>query len=147
VIKLLRKIVISCVLLTSVIAANGVLAAQCETNFTSTGSFFAGKTMKTFAIVEPDQATAFKGVYKALVSSGWTVTQSDKELGVITATETVSYGNGKTVPLNVVVDKADNGGTKVSLTFTMSGGLAASADSIKSGFCKLIAGAGPDKAP
>lgn len=64
---------------------------------------------------------------------------SNKDLGIISASNTVSYGQGKTVPLNAVITNLKPRGIRVALVFTLSGGLATSADSVQDEFCKYLA--------
>lgn len=114
-------------------------SSQCGGNFTVEGSFFSGKTYKTWADfpgTKPDDA--FKKVYAYTVKDGWKVSQADKELGVISASQDVSYGNGKTAPLNLVIEPIANG-TKVSMTYSTSGGVTSPDDAVKKHFCVTLA--------
>jgi hypothetical protein len=124
--------------------AGPVFAAQCDANFTKEGSFFKGRTMKTSATFRNAPAEVYKAVYTQVVKNGWTITQSDKDIGSITATQSVSYGEGKTVPLNILVERAGSG-SQVSITFQMGGGLSTSEESVKKGFCELLSTAGPEQ--
>jgi hypothetical protein len=124
--------------------AGQAFAAQCDANYTSEGSFFKGRTMKTTATFRNAPAEVYKDVYAQVVKNSWTITQADKEMGSITATQSVSYGEGKTTPLNIMVESAGTG-SKVSINFHMGGGLSASGDAIKKGFCELVSTAGPEQ--
>lgn len=117
-------------------------AADCESNLKVEGNFFKGKVYKTNgAVAGVDSAAAFKNVHAYLVKDGWKIQNADKELGSITAGQEVSYGEGKSAPLNVfveaVADKVD-----VSISFATSGGTAASKKTIVSQFCSIIEAAG-----
>ena len=72
----------------------------------------------------------YPGYRPAEYPLSWTVSQADKELGSITATQTVSYGNGKTAPLNAMVESAGTG-SKVSFVFPLSGGTRSPEDAVK----------------
>jgi len=117
-------------------------AADCESNLTVDGNFFKGKVYKTNAIVDGDTATAFKNVYGFLVKDGWKISSSDKEIGNISAGQEVSYGAGKSAPLNVLVEAAPDSKVTVSVSFSTSGGTAASKETVTKQFCAIIAEAG-----
>lgn len=117
-------------------------AADCESNLKVEGNFLKGKVYKTNGAVEGvDTTAAFANVYKYLVKDGWKIQASDKEIGSITAGQEVSYGEGKSAPLNVLVEKAD-AAVNVSISFATSGGTMASKDTITKQFCAIIAEAG-----
>ena len=80
-------------------------------------------------------------VAKELAVQGWAITNTDKEIGIINASQTVSYGQGKTAPLNVGIDDKD-GGVNVTVTFSISGGLTTPVDGVKDTFCKIIVAVG-----
>jgi hypothetical protein len=112
---------------------------QCAKNFTYNGSFLAGRTYKTFAYLENIKTkTAMKRAAQYTVNDGWTITNTDSELGVISATQTVSFGSGKTAPLNIGIEP-HGGGVKVNMTYSTSGGVTSPLDSITNHFCSTIA--------
>jgi len=113
---------------------------DCAKNFAVSGSFFAGKQYKTSASL-PGVRTdlAFKKAYAYVVKAGYQVTHSDKEVGVISAAQQVSYsGGGKTAPLNVLIESDANSGTKIALSFLTAGGLSASEDAVRNEFCGIV---------
>jgi hypothetical protein len=115
---------------------------QCKTNFTKEGSFLSGTTYKTWAVVEgAEYSDAFKNVYLQVVKDGWKITNSDKEMGIISAAQDVSYGNGKTAPFNVVVEKESELNSKISITYSLSGGVKSPEKAVVDAFCKTIAAA------
>lgn len=112
----------------------------CVTNYSTEGGFWTGKQFKTyedFPTLEKD--AAFDKLVASIASSGWQVENSNKDLSIISASNTVSYGQGKTVPLNAVITNLKPRGIRVALVFTLSGGLATSADSVQEEFCKYLA--------
>jgi hypothetical protein len=128
-------------LILSILAMPAFAADQCETNFTTEGSFFKGKTFKTWAIVEGvSKENAFKEAYLHIAKDGWKISNSDKEIGSITASQDVSYGAGKTAPLNVIIEEAPSG-AKISITYALSGGVASPEKAVMESFCKTIAAA------
>ena len=129
------------VVVASVSIASSAFAGQCEDNFTTEGSFFSGKTYKTSAqLASVKQPDAYKRAYVFTTENGFTITSSDKDIGVISANQTVSYGKGKTVPLNISV-QPDGNGTRISLTYATSGGVTSPEDAIKRHFCLTVAAA------
>ena len=116
--------------------------SQCKDNFTSEGSFFTGTTYKTWAEIGGlTTAEAYKKVYVQTVKDGWKITNSDKDIGIISAAQEVSFGNGKSAPLNIVVERGAPGSTKISITFSLSGGLKSPESAVIESFCKLIGSA------
>src|SRR5262245_43369485 len=110
----------------------------CAQNFTFDGSFLAGRTFKTFEVVSGvSKKAAFERVLKYTIQDGWQITSTDKDLGIVSASQTVSYGEGKTAPLNISVDSAA-GGVKISMSFSTSGGVTAPVNGVKDHFCKTI---------
>jgi hypothetical protein len=114
-------------------------AEQCKTNFSKEGSFLSGTTFKTWAEVEGvEPADAFKKVYLHTVKDGWKITSSDKEMGIISAAQDVSYGNGKTAPLNIIVEKSSSNGSKISITYSLSGGVKSQEKAVIDSFCNTV---------
>lgn len=94
-----------------------------------------GKTYKTSAViagVAPEQAFS--------KANGFTVTSSDRAAGVILAQQTVSYGKGKSVPLNIVL-QPDADKLRMSMIYATSGGVMSPEDAIKRHFCLTVAAA------
>lgn len=117
-------------------------AEQCETNFSSAGSFFKGKVFKTWADVPGvDSVNAYKKVYLQVVKDGWKINSSDKELGIISAGQEVSYGAGKSAPLSITVEKIGEGNSKISIAYSISGGISAAEKDVIKSFCQTIASA------
>lgn len=58
---------------------------------------------------------------------------------MISANQSVFFGQGKTVPMNFVIKKINDSGVRVDASFTMSIGLSASEDAVQREFCKLLA--------
>jgi hypothetical protein len=112
---------------------------QCAKNCTYDGSFLAGRTYKTFAYIENiSSKTAMKRAAQYTANDGWTIINMDSDMGIITATQSVSYGNGKTAPLNIGIEP-HGGGVKVNMTYSTSGGVTSPLDSISNHFCSTIA--------
>lgn len=131
----MKKLIAGIALLTFAGAAS---AQQCEENFTVDGGFLKGKTFKTWAEVEGVNSTdAYSKIYKHIVKDGWKIISSDKDIGVISAGQEVSYGEGKTAPLNVMVEESGDN-VKVSLSYSISGGVTAGKGAVVKSFCQTI---------
>jgi hypothetical protein len=113
---------------------------QCQQNFSIEGSFFSGKTYKTWATFDNvGSSKAFKKVYQYTVKDGWQISNADENLGIISASQSVSFGKGKTVPLNIVVEDFGKAGSKVSITYSTSGGVSSPEDAVQTHFCATLA--------
>lgn len=111
---------------------------DCASNFTIEGNFFKGKVYRTSAElpnVKPE--AAYRKAYTYTSANGFTIANADKEMGVISATQGVSYGEGKTVPLNIQIEPVGDG-SKVSMFYSTSGGLSSPDDAVKKHFCATI---------
>jgi hypothetical protein len=69
----------------------------CVANYSTEGNFWTGKQFKTFEdFPKASKASAFDGLVAAIASSGYQITNSNKESGIISANQTVTGGQGKT---------------------------------------------------
>jgi len=111
----------------------------CVSNFSVSGSFFTGKQYKTSVVLpEVSSQTAFKKAYASIVKKGYQITQSDKDIGVISASQQVTGSKGgKTAPLNVLVESDSGAGSKIDFSFSTAGGLMAPEDAVRDEFCKI----------
>lgn len=124
----------------------GAKAADCETNFTSSGSFLTGQTYKTSAVLPSVGAeAAFQGAYRHIAKEGWRIERADQAAGVLLAINAKS-SPGRPIPLNLTVEPA-NGGSKLSLSYSTPGGAMSPESAIKSGFCKIVDAAAAAPAP
>lgn len=92
---------------------------ECARNFTYDGSFLAGRTYKTQAVVKNvtvDQAV--KRAAKQLMSDGWQTVTVDPKMGIVTVNQSVSYGQGKSVPLNVSVEKEERRNVRLDFSYS-----------------------------
>jgi hypothetical protein len=118
----------------------------CVANYSTEGSFWTGKQFKTFEdFPKISKASAFDSLVSTIASNGYQIANSNKESGIISAIQTVTGGQGKTVPLNAVITSKTSGGIRVELVFSLSGGLATSADSLQTTFCKILASVSQSK--
>lgn len=112
----------------------------CASNFTIEGGFWSGMRFSTFEEFPKKTANnAFDALLRSVAASGYQVNSSNKEAGMISASQTVSYGEGKTAPLNFVIRKLAQSGVRVEVSFSTSGGVSAPTDAVQKEFCKLLA--------
>lgn len=71
------------------------------------------------------------------VNDSWAITNTDKDLGIISASQMVSFGEGKTVPLNIGFEPK-GASVNVSMTYSTSGGVTAPLESIQKYFCSTV---------
>lgn len=111
---------------------------ECARNFTYDGSFVAGRTFKSRAFVKGvTQADAMKRAARYILNDGWQINTTDEKLGIISASQTVSYGQGKTVPLNVGIEQVQ-GGVNVTLAYSISGGVTSPVEAVQNFFCSVV---------
>ncbi len=111
---------------------------ECAKHFTYNGSFLAGRTFKTHVFIpKVSKKIAMERAARYTINDGWQITNTNENLGIISASQTVSYGKGKTVPLNISVEPHNNG-VKVAMTYATSGGVTSPLDSIVNHFCATI---------
>jgi hypothetical protein len=111
----------------------------CASNFSVSGNFLSGKGYKTtVTLPKVNSRIAFKRAYASLTKNGYQIVQSDKEIGSISASQQVTAPDGgKTAPFNALVESASGSGSQIVFTYSTSGGLWASEDSIRDEFCKI----------
>lgn len=111
---------------------------ECARNFTYDGSFLTGRTFKTNAFIKNTaQADAMKRAARYIAQDGWQINNTDQSLGVISASQTVSYGQGKTAPLSVGFEQK-KGGVQMGVSYAISGGVTSPVDAVQKFFCSLV---------
>lgn len=97
----------------------------CAQNFSESGSFLAGKTFKSHQDFPGlSEADAFKLVAQSIASNGWNITNTDTNLGMISATQDVIRSRGgRVVPLSVFVKKQDNKTVRVECVYSIGVGM------------------------
>ncbi len=111
----------------------------CMVNFTEEGSFFKGRTYKTWQEhMGIDYDKAFRRVAQAVAEDNWGSVNANKDIGVVTANQTVTAGKGSTAPLNVVVKERSGGVVRVDANFGIAGMQTTSTDAVRTELCKLV---------
>jgi hypothetical protein len=117
-------------------------ARQCVRNFTEEGSFFKGKTYRTWHEYSGlPYDGVFRSVAQAVATDNWGDVKADKDLGIISAGQAVTMGGGSVAPLSVVVKEKAEGVIRVEATFGTAGGQKASTKAVRKGLCELVAAA------
>ncbi|MDK9708827.1 MAG: hypothetical protein OEL83_17430 [Desulforhopalus sp.] len=117
---------------------------SCVVNFSSSGSAFgSGKQFRTYEVFkDKTKDVVFDKVLTSITSMGcYQIVSTSKDSGYISASQIVLFGEGKTVPTNIIVkEEKESGRVKVEIVKTLSFGLVGSADGIQESFCQMLAG-------
>lgn len=113
----------------------------CIAHFTNSGGFWQGQDYRTYEdFPHVSKNAAFERVGAAIASDGFQIVNSNKDAGIISASQPVSGSRkSKTVPINAIVTRGPSGGSRVELVITLSTGLVTSADAWQTKFCKYLA--------
>ncbi len=110
----------------------------CAQNFTTQGNLLTGMLFKTHdTLPSVTKKDALSKTAKHIAIDGWHITNSDVDLGILSAAKTVSFGDGKTAPLNITFDEQNNG-VKASIAFSTSSGVASPSEAVMKSFCEMI---------
>lgn len=112
----------------------------CANNFTAEGGLWTGMRYRTFEeFPKKAPGAAFDALLRTVAASGYQIQSSSKEAGTISASQSISYGQGKTAPLNLVIQPSVPSGIRVEVSFMTSGGVSAPSEGVQKEFCKLLA--------
>ena len=113
----------------------------CVKNFKVKGGFLTGKTYSTWQeFPQIPRMTAFKRAYAYVIKDGWTITQADKDLGVVSGSKAVGSSSET---LNVLIEDLQKG-CKVTLTHMIPPGAAAGKAELQGLFCGLLEAVGKE---
>lgn len=111
----------------------------CMVNFTEDGSFFKGKTYKTWQDYKGvGYDNVFRRVAQAVAENNWGTVNANKDLGIITAGQAVTMGQGSVAPLNVIIKEKGGGLIHVEANFGTGGGQKAATKTVRTELCKLV---------
>ena len=126
--------------------ANATDSRPCIANFSMEGSFWSGRTVKSFQeYPNSSKVPAFAYLVTKLASIGYKINSSDKDVGLVSASYEVGFGQGATTNMNAMVTEHNPTGVRVDLTFTAAGGVAFGLDDIHKEFCSILEGVPPLK--
>lgn len=111
---------------------------SCVKNFTTAGTFLTGQTFSSFEEHEGKKTTVVYGqVIRSLTSRGYQITNSDKNMGLVSATNPVIFGEGTTATMNVMVTNVNNR-VRVETTFSIPGFTTTSTSEVRDEFCTIL---------
>lgn len=120
--------------------ANAVEKRDCAPNFVASGSMMSGRSFHASKVYRgAKKGPAFDSVVPAVVSTGYQISNSNKDQGLITAQKmspAAFFGAGGMNSLTVIVAQSGTG-IKIETTLTAQGG-AGSMGSILDLFCKVF---------
>ena len=145
---------VACLVFATIPATGWADTAPCEKNFAVKDGFFGKKIYRTWQeIVDLPRQAIFMRTYTNLVKGGWIIKLTDMETGVISASQVdgSSGSTGKVANLNILIENAGNyyggvagkrgvpGAFRVTMTFSVPGGLDAHEDMVRKEFCGAFA--------
>ena len=114
---------------------------ECLANYTQDGSFFSGRSMKTHArLPGVPQNTAYSRAYGSMARRGYQIESSEREAGVISASQPVSMSEKK-VPINIVIVPESETDSSITVSVNLPGGLSTSKEAVQKELCSIIADA------
>ena len=137
-----------CFFVTSISTISWADSLPCEKNFTVKDGLFDKKIYKTWEdLLALTPQMIFMRTYALLVKDGWLINFTDKEAGVILASQQEGSAGegGKVAPLNIFIENAGNyfggirGGFRITMTFAVPSGLHANEDMVRKNFCETLA--------
>ena len=112
---------------------------ECVKNFSEEGSFFKGKTYRTWQEHKgAEYDSAFRRVAQSVAENNWGSVNANKDLGIITAGQAVTMGQGSVAPLNVIVKEKGDGVIRIEANFGTAGGQKAATATVREELCKLV---------
>ncbi len=116
-------------------------ARECAKNFTYNGGSLKGTVFRTHEILSGiDKYKALKNTANYIVLEGWSITNTDDELGILSATDKGVLGERNAAPLNISFTPNDEG-LSVVVSFATAAVSSSPADRVMNSFCDMIASA------
>ena len=145
---------VACLALAAIPATGWADIAACEKNFAVKDGFFDKKIYRTWQdLRDLSQMMIYRRAYEYLLKDGWVINRMDKEYWAISASqaEELSGGEGKAANLNILIENAGNyfggipsrkgtlGAYRITITFSVPGGLHTDEGMIKKYLCATLA--------
>jgi len=112
---------------------------NCTKNFTLAGSEARGLSYSSHdEFPALSRKEAMQNVIAYMFSRGWTIFNTDTDLGIVSATTDVIHSDGRTAQFSVVISEQRNGSTQVECSTYTAGNQQAYEDILKREFCRLI---------
>jgi hypothetical protein len=116
-------------------------ALDCQTHFTTEGNFFTGRKYSTWVLLPAvSKGEAYARIYSSIAKDGWSILNADKDAGIISSTQGVSYSKGSQAPMMVTVEVAGKG-SRVSVTFRTGGAQLAREETLRTILCSYLGAA------
>ena len=111
--------------------------AECVPNFTEDGSFFSGKTMRSFReFPKANKDKAFDNILSTVALKGWQIVNTNKDAGVISVSQAGSSAKRTPSPMNIIIKNGDVG-IKVEIIRKTNGGTITSTDAVIETYCDI----------
>ena len=145
---------VACLVFATIPATGWAVTEPCEKNFIVKDGFLDRKIYKTWQELQAlTRQAIFMRTYTYLLKGGWVINLTDEETGVISASQVdgSSGSTGKVANLNILIENAGNyyggaaskrgvpAGFRVTMTFSVPGGLDAHEDMVRKEFCAALA--------
>lgn len=112
---------------------------NCTKNFTLTGSEARGVSYSAHDdFQELPRGKAMQNIIAYMFSQGWTIFNTDTDLGVVSATTDVTHSDGRVAQFSVVISEQRDGATRVECSTYTGVNQQAYEDILKREFCRLI---------
>lgn len=119
--------------------AEDAVERDCVKHFTEDGSFFKGKSYKTWQEFSGlSYEAVFRAVAQAVAENNWGTVSADKDLGIISAGQAVSMGQGAVAPLSIVVKEKPGSLVRVEANFGTGAMQKAATATVRTELCKLV---------
>ena len=139
-----------CLVFLSISTISWADSPPCEKNFIVKDGFFYKKIYTTWQDFEARTLTpqiVLQRAYVFLVKDGWIINSTDKEVGVISASQQEgSLGEGGRVAfLSILAEGSGSyfggktGGTRITTILSVPGGLHTQEDIVRKNFCDMLA--------
>jgi hypothetical protein len=113
-------------------------AVDCQSHFTMEGSFLTGRKYSTWVLLPGvAKAEAYTRTYSSIAKDGWSIFNADKDAGIISSAQSVSFGKGSQAPMIVTVE-AVGIGSKLSATLRTGGAQLAREETIRAKLCSYL---------
>lgn len=122
----------------------GEAKRPCEVNYVQTGKYMSGRHFSTWdVVIDVPPQVAFKRIYTEGIKSGFKVSSSDKEMGIISLEQgnagstLLNDGQLVSLPWNVVIEKSGHG-SKINVAKTVPPTYATSKNYQIQSMCSVI---------
>jgi hypothetical protein len=111
----------------------------CAAHLTVEGNIWIGRAFRSYQeYPAAKKSDVFDRVAAAVASAGWQINTTNKDAGIIAASQQAAWGQGQAAPLNVVVKDLPEGGVRTDVVFQTLGGMAVSLDTVREELCKIL---------